>query len=65
MLKILFSCLEMSVFLLLFNYINIFILIISSASIYFASIYLLRLLDDDDMMLIKQVLKIGRPMKEE
>lgn len=65
LLKILFSCLEMSVFLLLFNYINIFILIISSASIYFASIYLLRLLDDDDMMLIKQVLRIGRPMKEE
>jgi O-antigen/teichoic acid export membrane protein len=64
LLKILFSCLAMSAFLLYFNNINLFILIISSATIYFVSIYLLRLLDDDDIMLVKQVMKLGRPTKE-
>jgi O-antigen/teichoic acid export membrane protein len=64
-LKILASCLVMSAFLMYFNYVNLLILIISSAMVYFAAIYLFRLLDDDDILLIKQVLRLGRPMNEE
>jgi O-antigen/teichoic acid export membrane protein len=64
LLKILTSCLIMSAFLMYFIHINLLILILSSGAVYFASIYLLRLLDNDDIMLIKQVMRLGRPPKD-
>jgi O-antigen/teichoic acid export membrane protein len=63
--KILPSCLAMSIFLMYFSQANLLALIISAAAVYFASIYLLRLFDLDDILLIKQVVRLGRPKKEE
>ncbi len=64
-LKILASCLVMSAFLMYFILANLLILILSSAVVYFAAIYLFRLLDNDDIMLIKQVMRLGQSTREE
>lgn len=55
--KILLSSLIMSIFIIYFNYLNLFILIIASAIIYLGAIFITRTLDKEDIILIKSILK--------
>jgi len=62
--KILISCLVMGVYIFFFRELNFFILILSSALIYLVLLYLMKILDDIDINLLKDVLKY-RTMREE
>ena len=55
--KILFSSLIMSIFIIYFKYLNLFILIIASTIIYFAVIFITRTLDEDDNNLIRNIIQ--------
>ncbi|MFH1545317.1 MAG: flippase [archaeon] len=53
--KILIGCLLMVLFIYLFFFLNLFILVIISAFIYFFVIFLLRLFDKEDKLIIKKL----------
>jgi len=55
--KILFSALIMSSFLLYFQYLNFFLLVILAALIYFVVIYLTRTIDKVDEQLFRQLIR--------
>jgi len=58
--KILFASLVMSIFIIYFNYLNLFILIIASAVIYLGLIFIVRALDEDDMWILKNIMNIKK-----
>lgn len=54
--KILFSSLIMSLFIIYFHYLNLFILMITAAIIYLGMIFITRTLDEKDIVLIKNII---------
>jgi O-antigen/teichoic acid export membrane protein len=56
MLRILFSALIMSTFVLYFRNLYIIILILSAGVVYFATLYLVHGIDNEDMMLFRQAI---------
>jgi O-antigen/teichoic acid export membrane protein len=58
--NILFSCLIMSLFLIFFNNLNLFILIVASAIIYLGVIFITKTLDEDDKWILKNILNIRK-----
>jgi O-antigen/teichoic acid export membrane protein len=56
LLRILFSSLIMSVFVLYFQNLHLIILIISAGFVYFVTLYLVRGIDNEDMMLLRQAI---------
>ncbi len=58
--KVLASCIAMSVFIFYTSHIHLLLLIPLSALVYFSSTYLLKVWDEEDMRLAQQVLKLGK-----
>ncbi|MEI6103231.1 MAG: flippase [Methanothrix sp.] len=56
LLRILFSSLIMSVFVLYFQNIHLIVLIMSAGFVYFMTLYLVRGIDNEDMMLLRQAI---------
>ncbi len=55
--KILVSGLVMSIFLIYFHYLNLFILLLASSIIYLGVIFITRTLDEEDIVLIRNIIQ--------
>jgi O-antigen/teichoic acid export membrane protein len=55
--KILVSGLAMSLFIIYFSYLNLFILLLASSIIYLGVIFITRTLDEDDIVLIRNIIQ--------
>jgi len=55
--KILVSGLVMSIFLIYFHYLNLFLLIVASAIIYLVVLFITRTLDEEDIVLIRNIIQ--------
>jgi O-antigen/teichoic acid export membrane protein len=56
LLRILFSSLIMSIFVLYFQNLHLILIIISAGFVYFVTLYLVRGIDNEDMMLLRQAI---------
>ena len=55
--KVLFASLIMSIFLIYFKELNLFILLIAGTVVYLIILYLVKGVDEDDILLIKEIFK--------
>lgn len=58
--KVLFAAVIMSMFLWYFNYLNLILLIIIGSLIYFIILYLIKSVDETDILIIKEILNINK-----
>ena len=58
--KIIFSSLIMLIYIIYFNDLNLIILILTASIIYLGLIFITRTLDDDDILILKRILKLQK-----
>lgn len=58
--KVAFASIIMSIFLLLLKELNLFILIITGTIVYFITLYLVKCIDDTDIEIVREILKLNK-----
>jgi hypothetical protein len=58
--KIIFSSLIMLIYIIYFNDLNLFILILTASIIYLGLIFITRTLDEEDILILKNIMKLSK-----